>query len=135
MVTLSRVVGTHSEPQRSGNRAPQINNNVNISETITIATCDPGATHLLGSFVVTLGSGSTYSSAIPVGKPYAFMGGTFLYAHTEDWFAAYTIFVEAGNVRLRRRIRSSFEAPSSGVINFNLRAFSLAYRLRAVRFL
>lgn len=136
MVCLSRVVGTHSEPQRSGSRAPAINNNISVDETITIASCHPKATHLLGRFIVTLGSGDSYNPSIPPGKPYTFMGGTFLYAHTYDWYAGYTIFLDgAGNVKLHRRIVSSYAAPDTGWIYFNLRAFTLNYSLRAVRFI
>jgi hypothetical protein len=135
MVVLSRVVGTHSEPQRNGSRWPEIDNNVNIDETITIDSCHPKATHLIGRLVITLGTGSSYDPAIPPGKPYTFMGGTFVYAHMYDWFAGYTIFVDNGAVKLRRRIRSTYSAPDSGVILFNLRAFTIDYALRAVRFL
>lgn len=136
MVVLSRVVGTHSEPQRNGSRSPAIDNNVNINETVTIDTCDPDATFLIGSLLITLGSGETYDSVIPPSKPYTFMGGTYVYAHLPSWFAGYTIFLDGtGDVKLRRRIRSTHSAPSRGVIFFNLRAFTISYNLRAVRFL
>lgn len=135
MVVLSRVVGTHDEPQRNGSRTPAINNNVNILETVTIASCDPGATHLIGSLVVTLGDGDTYSPNIPAGKHYTFMGGTFIFAHNYDWYAGYTIWLDAGSVKLTRRIVSNYAAPDTGITYFNLRAFSIAYKLRAIRFL
>lgn len=136
MVSLSRVTGTHAEPQRNGSRAPKINNNISLDQTVTIASCHPKATHLIGRITITLGAGESYNPSIPPGKPYTFMGGTFVFAHTYDWYAGYTIFLDgAGNVKLHRRIVSSYAAPDTGWIYFNLRAFTIDYRLRAVRFI
>lgn len=135
MLVLSRVVGTHVEPQRDGAMTPQLGNNFNIDETITIDTCDPRATHLIGRITKIQGAGDTFDNSIPPDKPYTFMGGTFIHVHQFQFFAAYTIFLENGNVRFRRRVVSSVSRPSSGTTFFGISGFTLNYALRAVRFL
>lgn len=135
MIVLSRVVGTHDEPERNGFLTPALGSNFNIDETITIDTCDPGATHLIGRITKIQGEGDTFDNSIPPDKPYTFMGGTFIHVHELLFFAACTIFLENGNVRLRRRIQSTVSRPSSGTTFFGISGFTLDYALRAVRFL
>lgn len=136
MIVLSRVVGTHTEPARSGSRSPNQNNNINFDDTVTIATCPPGASYLIGSLVITLATGSgNFDDTIELSTDYTFMGGTYVYIHRYEWFAGYTIFLDGTNVRLRRRVRTTFDAPSSGTTFFTQRGFTITYKLRAVRFL
>jgi len=138
MVVLNKVVGKISEPQRSGSAAPAVLKNVNVDQTINIAQCHARATHLIGSIVLTLGAGEHYDPGIPPSKHYTYMGGTFEYAHSRRWFAGYTFFIQNGVVKYHRRIVSAYEktSPTASIrlINFNIRAFTLAYNLRAVCF-